>query len=640
MNHFEKAKAIVFVALAICVPVAAEEPLPSDHVEKVVVTAHREEVQEEQVGSSVTVITSEELERSGKIMVLDALRSVPSLEVARNGGAGGTTSVFLRGANSEHTLVLIDGVEVNDPISPARGFDFGNLAVNNIDRIEILRGPQSTLYGSDALGGVIHIITKRGGGETTGYLSAEGGSFSTMRETAGVQGGGDRAWYSVAIAYLDTDGISAADESDGNGEKDGATNRSLSARFGYQAAENFDLDLILTGVNTDTALDNFGGASGDDPNSIGETQQFTVRAQGDLSLMEGDWRQTFGVSLTDYERTFDNPADPDHPIDLSNSRFESRLLKLEWQNRLRLNKNHNLVFGLESEEEEGESAFFSDGLFGPFTDIFSRQTARTTGLFVQDRMNVGETVFATIGFRVDDHDRFGSEATFRAAFSIKPGDSGTRFKGSYGTGFKAPSLFQLYSSYGSENLAPEESNGWDAGIEQRLADGEVTLGATWFQNDFHNLIQFDSGSFTYGNIARAETRGVEFTVSLEPTDRFDMMLGYTWTDTEDRATGEELLRRPGSKISMNVHFQVTDSLGLNLDLVQVGTRDDLDFSAFPASRMELPEYTLLNLAAGWQVTDRIRLNARIENVLDEEYQEVLGYGAPGLGAYAGIKLTL
>ncbi len=640
MNRLDIAPTLIFLALVICVPVSAADPLPSDQVEKVVVTAHREEIPEEQVGSSVTVITGKDLERSGKVMVLDALRSVPSLEVARNGGPGGTTAVFLRGANSEHTLVLIDGVEANDPISPARGFDFGNLAVNNIDRIEILRGPQSTLYGSDALGGVIHIITKRGGGETTGYLSAEGGSFSSIRETAGVQGGGDRAWYSVAIAHLDTDGISAADERDGNGEEDGYTNRSLSVRFGYQAEENFGLDLTVTGVDADTDLDNFGGASGDDPNSISAMQQLTLRAKGDLSLMDGGWSQTFAVSLTAFERTSDNPVDADHPMDLDSSRFESRLLKFEWQNRLRLGENHNLVFGLESDKEEGESAYFSDGLFGPFTDIFDRQTARTSGLFFQDRINVSATAVATLGFRVDDHDRFGPEATFRGAFSIKPGDSGTRLKGSYGTGFKAPSLFQLYSSFGSVHLAPEESTGWDAGIEQRLAGGAVTLGATWFQNDFQNLIQFDEGSFTYGNIARAETRGIEFTVSAEPTHRLDMMLGYTLTETEDQATGEELLRRPGNKISMNVHFQVKDSLGLNLDLVQVGTREDLDFSAFPAFRVELPQYTLLNLAAGWQATRRVRINARIENVLDKEYQEVLGYGAPGRGAYAGFKLTL
>ncbi len=640
MNHRDIPLMLCIPILVLSLPVIAEDPLETDQEEKVVVTAHREEIPEDQVGSSVTVITAEQLEQSGKTMVLDALRSVPGLEVARNGGPGGTTSVFLRGANSEHTLVLVDGVEVNDPIAPTRAFDFGNLAVNNIDRIEILRGPQSTLYGSDALGGVIHIITRKGGGELSGYLSAEGGSFSTMRATAGVHGGGERSWYSVSIANLNTDGISAADEATGNSEADGYTNRSLSARIGHQVTADLALDLFLTGSSSDTDLDNFGGAFGDDPNSVGESEQFTAMAQGVLTLLDGDWRQNFGIALTDYDRSFHNPVDAGHPADQSTSRYESRLMKIDWQNRLRLDENHNLVFGLEAEEEEGESAYFSDGMFGPYTDIFTRQSARTTGFFLQDHMKVEERLFATVGFRVDDHNRFGSEATFRAAFSYKAGDNGTRLKASYGTGFKAPSLFQLYSSYGNGNLSPEESSGWDAGIEQSLAGDKIVLGATWFQNEFDNLIQFDGGSLTYANIARAKTRGIEFTGSAEPADSLHLMLGYTWTDTEDRNTGEELLRRPGRKFSLAAHYQITAGLGLNIDLVQVGARADLDFSSFPASRVDLPEYTLLNMAAGWQVTRRVRLNVRIENVLDEKYQEILGYGAPGIGAYAGFKLTL
>ncbi|MBD3869077.1 MAG: TonB-dependent receptor [Acidobacteria bacterium] len=640
MNHRNSLLMFCIPILILCLPVHADDPLKTDHVEKVVVTAHRDEIPEDQVGSSITVITAEDLERAGKTMVLDALRSVPGLEVARNGGPGGTASVFMRGANAEHTLVLVDGVEVNDPIAPTRAFDFGNLAVNNIDRIEILRGPQSTLYGSDALVGVIHIITKKGGGELSGYLSAEGGSFSTTRATAGIHGGGDRTWYSIGITDLDTDGISAAADTAGNSEEDSYSNRSLSARLGHQAGKNLTLDLILTAAGTDTDLDNFGGAFGDDPNSIGTSEQFAARAEGRLTLLEGDWNQTFGIALTDYDRSFDNPVDAGHPVDLSSSSYRSRLVKLDWQNQLRVDENHNLVFGLEAEEEEGDSEYYSDGMFGPFTDLFSRQSARTTGLFLQDHMTMGDSLFATFGFRVDDHTRFGSEATFRGAFSWKAGDRGTRIKGSFGTGFKAPSLFQLYSSFGSTNLSPEESAGWDAGIEQRLADGKVILGATWFRNDFDNLIQFDGGSFTYANIARAETRGIEFTAAASPSDRIDLVFGYTWTDTEDRGSGEELLRRPGSKLSLAAHYQVTSGLGLNLDLVQVGARDDLDFASFPAARVELPDYTLLNLAAGWQASPRVRIHARIENVLDEEYQEVLGYGAPGLGAYAGVKLTL
>jgi vitamin B12 transporter len=325
---------------------------------------------------------------------------------------------------------------------------------------------------------------------------------------------------------------------------------------------------------------------------------------------------------------------------MSASRYDSRLAKIAWQNRLYPGGNHHLVFGLESEREEAESFYYSESSFGPYEEIFQLQTARTTGLFVQDRINPAEAVSVTVGMRLDDHDRFGTEATWRTAFSFRPGESGTRIKGSYGTGFKAPSLFQLYSSYGNENLEPEENTGWDVGIEQKLSDGKIVIEATWFRNDFENLVQFDNGSFTYQNLLRAETGGIEVSLSVDPVRRLGFQAGYTRTATEDLSTGEELLRRPNDKISLVADCRVTEKLGLYLDLTRVGTRKDLDFSTFPATRVELPGYTLMNLAGSWQVHRQVRINARIENLLNQEYQEVLGYGTPGFGGYLGFKLTL
>jgi vitamin B12 transporter len=548
--------------------------------------------------------------------------------------------VFLRGAKSEHTLVLLDGVELNDPISPARGYDFANMAVNNIDRVEIIRGPQSTLYGSDAMGGVINIITKRGAGEPAGYLSVEGGSDATFRETAGVEGGAGRLGYSVGLTRLDTDGISSANELAGNLEQDGYANSSASARLDFQATEKLELGFILRFTDSETDLDNFGGAFGDDVNHFSESQQLVVRTQASLDLMEGRWAQQWAVSYTDHDREVDNPVDPAHPVDMSTSSFHGSSLKVDWQNSFELNGRNKLIFGVETEEEKGSSTFFSDGAFGPFSSIFEEERSRTNGYYIQDQLRAGESFHASIGVRMDDHDRFGTETTYRGTFSWKLSEAGTRLKGSYGTGFKAPSLFQLFSSFGDPDLAPEESTAWDVGVERPVAGGKAMLVLTGFMNEFENLIDFDSGSFSYRNITAAETSGLELEINAAVSKKLDLVAGVTWTKTEDLANGLELLRRPSSKLFAKLHYRVAEDLGISLDVAQIGERDDLDFATFPAARVTLDSYTLVNLAAGFRITPRVRLFGRLENLLDEQYEDVLGYGVQGFGGYAGVKFSM
>jgi len=614
-----------------------KEVKDSNVVEKVVVTADRTETPLDRTGSSVTVITREELERTGKPLVADALRGVPGLDVVRTGGVGGSASVFLRGANSEHTLVLVDGVEMNDPIAPARGFDFADLAVNNIERIEILRGPASTLYGSDALGGVIQIITRKGAGKPAGELSLEGGSFSTFRETAAVRGGSGRLGYSIGLSRLDTGGISAADERDGNREKDGFGSGSASARLHFQATKAVDLGLVLRITDSEADLDNFGGAFGDDVNHRSDSRRLATRVQAGRASNDGRWKQRLAVSYTDYDRSFDNPVDVDHPIDESFSSFESSLLKFDRQSDLKLNDRHKLVFGVETEEEKGSSTFASDGAFGPFSSVFAEETSRTTGWYLQDQVRAGDRWNASLGARVDDHDRFGTKTTYRGAFSWKLPSEGTRLKGSYGTGFKAPSLFQLFSSFGNLDLAPEESTGWDVGVEQTVPFGNARVSLTGFRNDFENLIDFDFGTFTYRNIAEAKTRGLELEAAVAATESIDLSAGATWTSTEDRSDGSRLLRRPAVKYFARAHLQPSKALGLNLHVTRVGARDDFDFVT--SSRVSLDAYTLVDLSAEYRLSSGVRLFVRLENLLDESYQDGLGYGSPGLGGSAGVEFS-
>ncbi len=611
---------------------------------KVVVTATRVETPMEEIASSVTVISSEEIERKKKTHVMEILRGIPGLDVVRTGGAGKNTSVFIRGANSEHTLVMIDGVEVNDPISPGRSYDFAHLTVDNIERIEVIRGPQSTLYGSDAIGGVVNIITKKGEGKPKFFLSAEGGSFTTFREATGISGGNKWVNYSFALSRFDTEGISTASKKDGNYERDGYENTSLSAKLGFKPMDNLGIDFILRYMDAKTELDNFAGVGGDDPNYVQKSNQFLFKTQVGLSLFDQVWSQKLGLALNDHNRDIKNKKDSQHPFDYEKGRYDGQLLKFDWQHHLQLHKTNALTFGLEYEREEGKSKYYWESLWGPGQSIFPKKTANIKGYYIQDEIKLWDRLFATLGIRIDDHSRFGSETTYRVAPAYLIKETDTKIKGTFGTGFKAPTLYQLFAPatlwgpIGNKDLKPEKSKGWDFGVEQNFFKNRVTLGATYFRNDFKDLIQFDWGQ-GYINIAKAKTEGVELFASAKPIDDLTLRINYTYTDTEDKTTGETLIRRPKNKIGFDLNYRFLKRGNANLGVIYVGKRDDKDFSISPPRRVKLDQYTLVNLAASYDISKNFQLFGRVENLLDKEYEEAKGFGTPGLSIFGGIKLS-
>ena len=613
-------------------------------LEKVVVTATRVETPVEEIASSITVISSKEIERKQKTTVLEVLKGLPGLDVVQNGGVGGATSIFLRGANSEHTLVMIDGVEVNDPISPGRSYDFAHLTVDNIERIEVIRGPQSTLYGSDAIGGVVNIITKKGEGKPKFFLSTEGGSFTTFREATGISGGNKWVNYSFALSRFDTEGISTASKKDGNYERDGYENTSLSAKLGFKPMDNLGIDFILRYMDAKTELDNFAGVGGDDPNYVQKSNQFLFKTQVGLSLFNDLWIQKLGLALNDHNRDIKNKKDSQHPFDYEKGRYDGQLLKFDWQHHLQLHKTNALTFGLEYEREEGKSKYYWESLWGPGQSIFPKKTANIKGYYIQDEIKLWDRLFATLGIRIDDHSRFGSETTYRVAPAYLIKETDTKIKGTFGTGFKAPTLYQLFAPatlwgpIGNKDLKPEKSKGWDFGVEQNFFKNRVTLGATYFRNDFKDLIQFDWGQ-GYINIAKAKTEGVELFASAKPIDDLTLRINYTYTDTEDKTTGEALIRRPKNKIGFDINYHFLNNGNVNLGVIYVGKRDDLDFSISPSRRVKLDQYTLVNLAVSYDITKNFQLFGRVENLLDKEYEEVKGFGTPGLSFFGGMKLS-
>ncbi len=613
----------VFILPEFCQAQTAQKKVIA--LEDVVVTANRVLTPIEEVGSSITVITAKDIEAKGYITVKEVLKGTPGLDVWSTGGPGQMSSVSLRGTKSFQTLVLIDGVEMNDPTGMNRGFNFANLTVDNIERIEVLRGSQSTLYGADAIGGVINIITKKGKGKPEFYIGSEGGSYKTWREFSGASMGSEKVNASLALSHNSSDGFSVADDDmPGNSEDDKWENTSASARVGFILSENVDLDFISRFQKGRTHLDNGGGANQDVEDYHVKERKVYTKAQAHAFAFDGLWEQTLFYGFTDHDREY-----RDCPY--GDSDFDGKKHEISWQNNLYLHKTNTLTLGLEYEKEEMDDHGDLD------------ESAYTNSFFVQDQIKLGGFSFTTLGLRYDDHEEFGSETTFRITQAFLLRDWGTKFKGSYGTGFRAPSLSELYyinpwgGAGGNPDLDPEESKGWDIGIEQSFFNNCMIIGITYFYNDFDDLIDWDNG---YNNVDDAKTSGIESFIKIMPFDDLSVCLNYTYTDTEDDE-GNRLLRRPLNKVGLNTFFRFLERGTLNLDLFYVDERDDRywDSMTFSTKDVALDDYILVNLAGSFDICKSLQVFARIENLFDEDYNEAYGYGTAGFSAYGGMKVT-
>lgn len=638
MHHFKKA--IVALVLSgnssvFAEPVSqpvSDTPSANPIVQKLdtmVITATRDPQELKNVGNSITVITAEDIANRQLFSAADMLRTVPGVDVVSSGGLGRQTSVFIRGAASDQTLVIIDGVEMNDPSSPGNGYDFSELMTDDIERIEILRGSQSTLYGSNAIGGVINIITKKGAGSGNYAFTAEGGSFGTYRVKGSANGSSDLVNYNLAVSHLFTQGFSAADEElPGNSEDDSYKNTTVSTSLGIKPSDNFNLNWSLRYTDGESELDNCGGPFCDNLFRTTEVQQLNTALKGVLSLFDGFWAQSLNLAYS-YTNRVNVDGSPTAFIPYSET--DGNRFKLTWQNNLLFNDNNTLSFGIEDEEDWMD------------TNEISQRSQNTLGVYAQDQISFADLSYTTLGIRYDHNNRFGGEVTGKVSQLFVIEATGTRLKGSFGSGFKAPSLFQLYAPadpffgpIGNPDLQPETSLGWDIGFEQTLWHEQILFGASYFDIDFEDLIVFRSTG--YENLETAESRGVESFLEINPFQGLLIKANYTYTHTRDDSTGQEQLRRPAHKGNVELNYQYNDKAMFNLNMLIVGSRDDMDFSSFPFNRVELPGYVTVNLAGHYNLTHFLQAFVRIDNIFDKQYQEVLGYGTSGVAAYGGIQL--
>ncbi|QGJ71013.1 TonB-dependent receptor [Planctomycetales bacterium 10988] len=577
-------------------------PFPQTGLDdQTVVTPTRNEENYGQVASSVTVITREQIERSRQTSLAEVLRGVPGVDVVRTGGEGRSTSVFMRGAESDQVRVLLDGVPINNALDGR--FDFDVFTTDNIERVEVLRGPQSTLYGSSAIGGVINVITRRGEGPATGKVLFEAGSFGTVREAAGIQGGTDLYYYSMTASFFDQDGFSAASNND---ERDAYQNHTYSGRMGVTPTEDFDLDFSFRYTDAGAEFDPFGSVEG--VNLIDRTYLRTQARWEPLENVE---------TLVTFAYNDNYVLDPSA---FGPSEFAGEEVRFEWQNNIRPIDGHTITFGVDVFEERAGSTF-------------QERTQRdTTGWYVQDQIEYGR-FFATIGGRWDDISGVDLASTYRGAAGVRIEETGTTFRGSIGTGFRAPSFVDLFfPGFGNPDLLPETSKGWDYGVEQRLCDGQLVLGATYFRNDFQNLIVSGFPTFIPFNVGRALATGVETSALILLDSKTRLRVFYTHTDTRDRDTMAPLVRRPRDKVSIFLtRSMLNNRADANIGVRFVGNREDV-------GRVALAPYTVVDFSGTYEINDYWRVFVRVDNVFDEKYEEADGFNTPRASAYGGVIL--
>ncbi len=627
---------------------SAQQPVSLDGL---VVTANRLVQPEWVAAAHTTVLEGVELELAGIESVADALRHVSGVAMVRGGSFGAVTSLFLRGGESDYVQVLVDGVRVNQP---GGSYDFSSLTTDNVGRIEIVRGPASALYGSDAVSGVIQVFTRRGNGPTRGDVSFQGGSFGTRRWQAGLSGGAQALAYSFSLGDNRTDGILESNNAFGQTTATGRvqahldedTDAAVSVRF---EDRRFHYPTDGSGNVADLNANNFGDAL-----SVGID---AGRRWG------GSWEVRLQVNVHESDQGIDDQPDgPADTLGLHGYRSLTDLRRTTLGGRAiwRPGQHTAVAAGYESERQTVRSFSESLSQWGPSAS--NADNSRGNRALYAQFSQIRGPVALSAGARIEDNERFGVAMTWKAGGAWRP-VSGTRVRVSVGTGIKEPTFIETYSAgfaRGNPNLEPEESINVEAGIDQELP-GRAHLSLTGFHQDYRNLIQYTSsppvtGGPNYHNIAQARSRGAEAEVSVA---LFGLHLSgfYTYLDTEvvdsgfdegpsaTFVTGEQLLRRPKHTVGASANLRLAGGVGFSGNLRRTGERNDRDFSTWPASAVTLSAYTLLDLATSIDADllglgTGVTLTLRAENLLDELYQEAWGFPAPGRAFYVGAKVDV
>jgi vitamin B12 transporter len=635
----------VIAAVAAAFLILPANAVAQSLTDEIVVVATRSPQNLDKIGNSVTVLDEQTIRESQSTDVSQLLATTPGISFSRSGGPGNSTSVNIRGADSDHTLVLIDGVVLNDPSLVNGNIDFGNLLVGDISRIEILRGAQSTLYGSQAIGGVINIITTEPQPGLGGDVQAEYGSLESGLAKGGIGGKFDNWSFRLAGTYYSTQSVPDFDSRYGGTTTDPFHDTVVSGRATYDFTSDVQLDLRAYWTEGRNYYDGF-----PPPNYVlaNDTQYQTTRQLVDYSGLNFD---LFGGQLKNriaYQYTTTQRADFDDsgiPVTQTDS-YKGNNGRVEYQGTWAIAQGYQAVFGLQQENSWIDTT--------PYAPAHAETGQNSEYMQFQGEVINGLTL--TAGERHDHYDTFGQHYTgqLAAAWALP---SATVLRASWSQGYKAPSLYQLYSPYGNTSLNPEQSTGGDAGIEQRLWDNRVTLSATYFLTNFKNLIAFENcpgsplcdtigqaGGY-YANLDRAKASGVELQASATLTSALVVSANYSHIKTVDETPGsptygQQAYQRPEDAANASISYTWPHRVNTTVAARFSGHSLAENFNVYPTETVRLGGYTLLDLRVSYSVSDKLEVYGRIDNATNKYYETIYQYGTWGRTAFAGLRAKL
>ena len=554
--------------------------------------------------------------------IADLLATTPGITLSRNGPIGGFTAVRIRGAEGEQTLTVIDGVRVNDPSSPGGGFDFANLLSGSVERIEILRGPNSVPWGSQALGGVVNIVTTAPAYGVHARGNVEYGEHDSLFANAAISGANDHFSGALTAGYLRSDGVSAAASGT---EPDGYRQYGATGRVGINITDDIGVDLRGYYAHSRVQLDGFPPPTfavlADDA-EFSTTQEIYGYAGAHADFADGRFKNRVAFTIADINRDNFDPSFGTAPSFIGRGRSQ----RYEYQGDFKVIDALRLVGGVEHEDTR-----FNDGA--------SFFTTGVTSFYGEAIVKPIRQLTVTGGVRHDQHRAYGGHTTFGADAALAL-DEGTTIRASYGEGFKAPTLFQLYAPFfGFANLQPETARNYDVGVSQSFLGRRAVASVTYFHRDTVNQIDFDLGFFAYRNIARARAQGIEAELALKPIDDLTLVANYSYIHAENRAVGanfgRDLARRPRQTVNVSVDYKLPFGLSLGSTVSLVS--DSFDNAG---NTVRLDGYVLTGVRAELPIGEHFAIYGRIDNLTDERYRTVSGYGTLGRAAYGGVRVKL
>ena len=605
MKHYHLLFLYCFIlSLSIAIPPTfAEEAIELQPID---VKSSRLKITKKKFPGSVTIITEEDIKKSGSPLVENILRDQLSIGVFKQGAVGGESTIRMRGASQDSTLVFIDGARVNSTTTGR--FDFRNLNTKNIERIEILRGPQTVMWGGNAVGGVINIITKKGRSKPSHYMTFEGGSFGTFEESLGSSGTLNDMDYSLSASRTDINGFSDFNEERGATEKDSFENTMFSGKLGSKFWEDGRVEFVGNYARSYSDVDT---TTGDREFRDTTSERFNIAIPISKNITRW-WRGKLTPSVAYNHSNVD--------AETNNDNIFSRTYIADLQNNIEISETYSAVFGVEYRAQNGENV----------RRDFTRNTF-TQGYFFQGQFDWKDRILLTGGFRKDLNDIFEDPLTykFEGAYNFKQWDF--RIRGVYATGFRAPTFNELtFPGFGDPEIKPEKSKSFEIGMDKDLFSKKVRLELTYFNIEFEDLI---SGS-PVENVGNVRSRGIEFHAGIELPFNIYLSNNYTWTEAVDEIADRPLNRRPkhqySAMLSHTWHNKLYTQLGVR---ARSGVLDNASGSR------TVPGFITARISMSYKINDHLELNARGENILNKEYEEIARRGTSGAAGYAGLRYT-